>query len=83
MLSVTVLLHLGNLTTPTVRNACLCDLARIDRVVVLDILRPHDTSHDQFADFEVDADFLVSFDNRLPFGSTCVTTPATLVCNAS
>ena len=29
LFAVTVLLHVGNLTTPTIRNACLRDLGRI------------------------------------------------------
>ena len=40
-------------------------LVEVDRVVALDVLRPHDAGDDQFADFEVDADLLLALDHEV------------------
>ena len=65
LLSVSRLLYVGDLTATAIRDACLCDLARVDGVVALDILRPNDAGDDEFADFKVDSNFLFAFDNEI------------------
>src|SRR5450631_2067755 len=63
LLAVTRLLHIGDLAAPAIGDARLRDLAGIDGVVALDVLRPHHAGHDQFADLEIDANFLAALDH--------------------
>src|SRR5205814_5424403 len=65
LLAVTRLLHVGKLATAAIGDAGLCDLGRVDRVVALDVLWPHDAGDDQLADFEVDTDFLLALDHQI------------------
>ena len=68
LLPVAWLLHIGNLAATAIGDARLCDLAGVDGVVALDVLRPHDTRHDQFADFVIDTDFLLALDHQIAVG---------------
>src|SRR5687767_7352639 len=52
LLAVARLLHVGDLAAPAVRNPCLGDLARGDRIVGVDVLRPDDAGDDQVAHLE-------------------------------
>ena len=83
LLAIAALLHIGNLAAASIRDTRLRDLVGVDRVVALDILRSHNSSDDEFANLEVDANFLLPSITRLPFGNTCVTTPATFVLSSS
>src|ERR1700712_4284406 len=65
LLAVARLLHVGDLAAPAIGDAGLRDLAAVDSVVALDILRPHDAGDDQLADFEIDADLLFAFDHQI------------------
>src|SRR5262245_38132613 len=58
LLAIAALLHIGNLAAASVRNTCLRDLVRIDCVVALDVFRSHNSGDDEFANLEVDANFL-------------------------
>lgn len=59
------LLHVGDLAAAAVGNAGLRDLAGVDGVVALNVFRPHDAGDDQFADFKIDADFLLALDHEI------------------
>jgi hypothetical protein len=65
LLPPTWLLHVGDLAAATVSDAGLRDLRRVERVVVLDILRPHDAGELELADLEVDADLLLALDDEV------------------
>src|SRR6267143_6034875 len=65
LLAVARLLDVGDLAAAAIGDAGLRDLAGIDGVVALDILRPHDAGDDQFADFEIDPDLLLAFDHEI------------------
>ena len=65
LLAVARLLHVGDLAVAAIGDAGLRDLAGIDGVVALDVLRAHDAGDDQFAHFEIDADLLLAFDHQI------------------
>src|SRR6195256_4180118 len=65
LLAVARLLDVGDLAAPAIGDAGLRDLAAIDGVVALDVLRPHDAGDDQFADFEIDPYLLLAFDHQV------------------
>ena len=65
LLAVPRLLHVGDLTATAIGNPRLCDFARIDRVIALDVFRPNDAGDDEFADLEVHAYFLLAIDHQI------------------
>jgi len=68
LLAVARLLHVGELAAAAIGDAGFRDLAGIDGVVALDVLRAHDAGDDQFADFKIDADLLLAFDHEIAVG---------------
>src|SRR5207248_8249241 len=54
LLPIARLLHIRNLAAAAIGDAGLRDLAGVDRVVALDVLRPHNPGDDQFADLKID-----------------------------
>ena len=68
LLAIARLLDIGDLAAATIGQAGLGDLGGFKRVVCLDIFRPDDARDDQFADFEVDADFLLALDHEIAIG---------------
>src|SRR6516225_6620365 len=65
LLAIARLLEVEDLAAAAIGDACLRNLRGIDGVVALDVLGPHDTGDDQFADFEVDADLLLALDHEI------------------
>ena len=65
LLAIARLLEVEDLAAAAIGDAGLRDLRGIDGVVALDVLGPHDTGDDQFADFEVDADLLLALDHEI------------------
>ena len=65
LLAVARLLNIGDLAAAAVSDAGFGDLAGVDRVVALDVFRPDDAGDNQFANFEVDANFLFAFDDEI------------------
>src|SRR3984957_5926504 len=63
--AVTRLLDVADLAVAAIGDAGLRDLAGVDGVVALDILRPHDAGDDQLALLVVDADLLLAFDDEI------------------
>src|SRR5262245_22571360 len=68
LLTISILLHLGDLPTATIRDARLRDLGGVDGVVAFDVFRPHDAGHNQLTDFEVDAYFLPTLNHQISVG---------------
>src|SRR5437660_3547274 len=65
LLAIAWLLHIGDLTAAAIGDAGLRDFAGVNGVVALNVLRPYDTSHDQFADLVVDANLLLALDHEI------------------
>ena len=68
LLTVPILLHLGDLATPTIRDARLCDLGGVESIVAFDGLWPHDAGYNPLTNVEVDADFLPTRDHQISGG---------------
>src|SRR4051812_10542598 len=67
-IAVALLLDVGDLAAAAIGDARLRDLGRIDRVLALDVLRPHDAGDDQLAYFVVHPDFLPALDDEIAVG---------------
>ena len=64
-MSVSRLLNIGNLPTTAISDARLGNFRRYDGVVGFNILGSNDASDDEFADFEIHADFLSTFNDKI------------------
>jgi len=63
--TITRLLNIGQLAAPAIGNPKLGNLLMSDGVVRRDIFWTHDTRHIEFANLEIDPNFLATMDHEI------------------